>query len=277
VATHSPDQSVKLRVVDCQKLRSLEKRYFRKFIGDHASWNGDSGSAEPGDVSNQSASAKGEPANSALQSPPTAKYHPECPNILIYEAAEGSLGILSQFVDDTQIFLKVIEAAKQICRFDDPDYHAPASYNDLLSYYNQRDHKVIDRHLIETALDKLALCVIEVHTSNKFRDYEEQYQYMLRNLDPNSSTEKEFIEFLYGRGLRLPDEAQNRLDGIYCQPDFYYEPRIWVFCDGSPHDEPEIMRRCRTVTADMRPRQEHRVASTTEAVRLSGLHRLRRS
>ena len=150
---------------------------------------------------------------------------PECPNILIYEAAEGSLGILSQFVDDTQIFHTVIEAAKQICRFDDPDYHAPASYNDLLSYYNQRDHKVIDRHLIETALDKLALCVIEVHTSNKFRDYEEQYEYMLRNLDPNSSTEKEFIEFLYGKGLRLPDEAQKRLDGIYCQPDFYYEPR----------------------------------------------------
>ena len=28
-----------------------------------------------------------------------------------------------------------------ICRFDDPDYRAPASYNDLLSYYNQRDHK----------------------------------------------------------------------------------------------------------------------------------------
>ena len=27
------------------------------------------------------------------------------------------------------------------------------------------------------------------------------------------------------------------MDGIYCQPDFYYEPRFWVFCDGSPHDE----------------------------------------
>ncbi len=167
---------------------------------------------------------------------------PECPNIFIYEAAEGSLGILSQFVEDTQVFHAVIEAAKEICRFDDPDYHAPASYNDLLSYYNQRDHKVIDRHLIESALDKLALCSIEVHTSTKFRDYDEQYDYMLRNLDPNSSTEREFIEYLYSNGLRLPDEAQKRLDSIYCQPDFYYEPRIWVFCDGSPHDQPEVQQ-----------------------------------
>ena len=168
---------------------------------------------------------------------------PEAPNILIYEAAEGSLGILSQFVEDTQVFLKVVEAAKQICRFDDPDYHAPASYNDLLSYYNQRDHKVIDRHLIEHALDKLALCTIEIQTNTAYRDYEEQYQSMLRHLDPNSSTERAFITFLYENGLRLPDEAQKRVEGIYCQPDFYYEPRFWVFCDGSPHDEEATQQR----------------------------------
>jgi hypothetical protein len=134
--------------------------------------------------------------------------------------------------------LRVIEAAKQICRFDDPDYKAPASYNDLLSYYNQRDHKVIDRHLIKDALDKLALCSIEIQTNTAYRDYEEQHQSMLRHLDPTSSTEREFIAFLFKNGLRLPDEAQKRVDGIYCQPDFYYEPRFWVFCDGSPHDEP---------------------------------------
>jgi hypothetical protein len=41
----------------------------------------------------------------------------------------------------------------------------------------------------------------------------------------------------------LPDEAQKRVEGIYCQPDFYYEPRFWVFCDGSPHDDHETKRR----------------------------------
>jgi len=168
---------------------------------------------------------------------------PDSPNILIFEAAEGSLGILSQFVEDTQIFHKVIAAAKEVCRFHDPAYLAPASYDDLLSYYNQRDHKVIDRHLIEDALDKLALCSVEIQTNSGFRNYDEHYESMLRHLDPNSSTERSFITFLYENGLRLPDDAQRRVEGIFCQPDFYYEPRFWVFCDGSPHDEEGVQQR----------------------------------
>lgn len=168
---------------------------------------------------------------------------PDAPNILLYEAAEGSLGILSQFVDDVPTFHKVVEASKQICCFDDPKYLAPASYNDLLSYYNQRDHKVIDRFLIRDALEKLALCTIEIQTNTGFRDYEEQYQAMQRGLDPNSSTERVFIKYLYDHGLRLPDAAQKRVEGIYCQPDFYYNPRFWVFCDGSPHDDEKVGER----------------------------------
>src|ERR1035441_9922082 len=80
-------------------------------------------------------------------------------------------------------------------------------------------------------------------TNAGYRDYEEQYQSMLRHLDPNSSTERAFITFLYENSLRLPDEAQKRVEGIYCQPDFYYEPRFCVFCDGSPHDEEAIRQR----------------------------------
>jgi hypothetical protein len=38
----------------------------------------------------------------------------------------------------------------------------------------------------------------------------------------------------------LPDDAQKRVDGLYVQPDFYYHPRIWVFCDGTPHDDPAV-------------------------------------
>jgi hypothetical protein len=165
---------------------------------------------------------------------------PEAPNILLYEAAEGSLGILSQFVEDVNVFHNVINQAIALCRFDDVEYKGPASYDDLLSYYNQRDHRIIDRHLIKDALEKLRICSIEIQTNTSFGSYEEQYQALLRNLDPNSSTERKFINHLYENGLRLPDAAQKRVEGLYVQPDFYYEPRIWVFCDGTPHDEPAV-------------------------------------
>ena len=155
----------------------------------------------------------------------SAMGNPECPNIFLYEAAEGSLGILSQFVDNVTTFRRVIEMAEQVCRFDDEEYKAPASYDDLMSYYNQRDHQRLNRFLIRDALSKLKLADIEIQVSAVFRDYEDQYQHMLRHLDPNSSTERVFIKHLYQNGLRLPDATQKRVPGIYCQPDFYYKPR----------------------------------------------------
>jgi len=164
----------------------------------------------------------------------------QAPNILLFEAAEGSLGILSQFVDDVNVFHRVIEQAKKLCRFDVESYKGPASYDDLLSYYNQRDHKTIDRHLIQDALEKLRICTIEIQTNDSFASYDGQYQSLLRTLDPNSSTERKFIDYLYENGLRLPDAAQKRVEGLFVQPDFYYEPRIWVFCDGTPHDSPAV-------------------------------------
>lgn len=167
----------------------------------------------------------------------------EAPNVLIYEAAEGSLGILSQFVESIEIFNKVIEAAIQICRYDDDSYLAPASYDDLLSYYNQRDHISINRFLIKDALEKLRIATIEIGSNKAFANYEEHYQKMRQSLDPNSSTELKFIEYLYANGLRLPDSAQKRVEGIYCQPDFFYEPSTWIFCDGTPHDDPEVRMR----------------------------------
>lgn len=164
----------------------------------------------------------------------------EAPNILLYEASEGSLGILSQFVTDVDIFHKVVEQAIALCRYDDEKYKGPASYDDLLSYYNQRDHKIIDRHLIKDALQKLLICNIEIQANPNYKNYEAHYQALLRAFDPSSTTERKFLDHLYHHGLRLPDAAQKRVEGIFVQPDFYYEPRIWVFCDGTPHDEAAV-------------------------------------
>jgi hypothetical protein len=164
----------------------------------------------------------------------------KAPNILIYEASEGSLGILSRFADSHETLRRVVEKARQLCRYDDSTYKAKASYDDLLSYYNQRDHLRIDRFAIREALDKLIACSVEVQTSNDYADYDSHYQSLLTAVDPNSSLERDFLDFLYNNNLRLPDRAQKQSPGIYCQPDFYYESRIWVFVDGSVHDKPEV-------------------------------------
>ena len=62
-------------------------------------------------------------------------------------------------------------------------------------------------------------------------------------MDSNSSTEETFLKFLYNHRLKLPDEAQKAVPGIYCQPDFYYAPDTWIFCDGSPHDKLEVQEK----------------------------------
>jgi hypothetical protein len=152
-------------------------------------------------------------------------------------------------------YFSVADADMSLLRFDDPDYHEPASYDDLLSYYNQRDHTIIDRFLIQDALNKLQVCRLQRHTGSSADDYDQQYQTLSRRIDPNSSTEREFLDYLYRHDLRLPDAAQKLVDGIYVQPDFFYKPDIWVFCDGSPHDKPDIQaddRRKRDAIRDQR-------------------------
>ena len=165
------------------------------------------------------------------------------PNIFLYEASEGSLGILSQFIEDKDVFKNVISEAIKVCRYDDESYKDEASYSDLLSYYNQRFHEVVNRFEIKDALEKLHICDVEIITNASFNDYEEQYQQLQKGIDPNSDTELPFLDHLYNNGLRLPDSAQKTVDGIYCQPDFFYEPDVWVFCDGIHHDKPEVIKR----------------------------------
>jgi hypothetical protein len=173
----------------------------------------------------------------------------DSPNLMIYENAEGSLGILAQIVHHPATFQRLIEKAIDLCRFDDPEYKAPASYDDLLSYYNQRYHSEVDRFAIQQPLELLRNCKVEpsqTHEANY--DYEQHYRDLIAAYDKNSSTERVFLDFLFQNKLRLPDRAQDRHKDLYVQPDFVYETngvRTWIFCDGTPHDDPDIQERDR--------------------------------
>ncbi|HPK16943.1 MAG TPA: DEAD/DEAH box helicase, partial [Clostridia bacterium] len=175
--------------------------------------------------------------------------NPDSPNLLMFESSEGSLGVMASMVREKDGWQRVINEAWKVCRYDETEYLDKASYKDLLSYYNQPDHPVIDRFLIKQSLERLRTARIEVG-ARESGTYDEQYQRLLTEYDTSSSTEKKFLDYLYERGLRLPDEAQKRIPGLYCQPDFYYEPKqgqnplpVHVFCDGMPHDNEEVMMR----------------------------------
>ena len=173
----------------------------------------------------------------------------EIANIMVFESSEGSIGVLSQLAKDQAEFQRVIAKAYELCHFKDeqdlrPDL-GPASYNDLLSYYNQRDHEKIDRYLIKETLERLMNCEIELKGHRQAGSYDDHYHHLLQTYDQSSATEKVFLDHLYAKGLRLPDHAQPTLSeeyGVYIMPDFQYDDHTFVFCDGTPHDDPTVAR-----------------------------------
>ncbi|MBN2280819.1 MAG: DEAD/DEAH box helicase [Candidatus Marinimicrobia bacterium] len=178
--------------------------------------------------------------------------NPEKPNIMIYEAAEGSLGILSQLIENPAKFKELfVEAYKVIhynpeTRKDNHPELPKANYEDILSYYNQCFHSVLDRHSIAPALEKLMDCSVERITGQRNR--ESHYQYLLDTYDKSSEMELKLIKYLYNNGYSLPDKAQVNMEEYYISIDFVYQHAsgpVLVFCDGSVHDDPKLKQQDR--------------------------------
>ena len=171
------------------------------------------------------------------------------PNILIYENAEGSLGVLSRLVHEPNAYREVVQRAYDIC-FNKPELTqdelsglTPADYSNLLNYYNQLYHQQIDIRLIYRTLKLMQESKVELHSAGQTLGYDEQYAALEAARDRNSSTEYEFLKYLHDNHLRLPDKAQPMFpEEYYVQPDFMYGDRIVVFCDGTPHDRPEVQQ-----------------------------------
>ena len=170
------------------------------------------------------------------------------PNLFIYENAQGSLGVLSRLVEEPESYRAVVNRAYEICydTLDELpqekiDKLPPADYTNLLNYYNQPFHPVIDIRRIYNALRIMMEAKVEVRSAGQTLSYDELYERLEAERDHNSSTEYEFLKYLHDHRLRLPDKAQPMFPGeYYVQPDFQYGDRIVVFCDGTPHDLPEV-------------------------------------
>lgn len=187
-------------------------------------------------------------------------------NILIYEASEGSLGVLSRIVSDSDLFKQIAAAAWRVCQYDKPGYKDFASYSDLLNYYNQPHHNIINRFSIRQLLDDLKGEDTRVEVLGKkekisykqpedkqpeetsdaaalgsvSREYEAHYRHLLETCDEDSELERRFLQELYSRRRQLPDAAGKPVPGLKVVPDFFYAPDVFIFCDGSVHDRPDI-------------------------------------
>ena len=124
-----------------------------------------------------------------------------------------------------------------------------ACYNCLLSYTNQREHAVLDRHAIKDWLMLLAGAETRAGGGNQTR--EGAREALLARCA--SELERRFVRFLDAGGYRLPDRAQPLLAEYGTRPDFYYDgTQACVYVDGPYHDYPERHARDREVAARLR-------------------------
>ena len=135
-----------------------------------------------------------------------------------------------------EIFLKAYEICGYdlLTKEDKFPNRAKASYDDLLSYYNQTDHTKIDRHSIIKALE---LLIASKPDDTIGGSYEERYEELEKGLHHRSPGERELLEYLFQNGYRLPDYTNYNMEKYFIQPDFVYkrEPLALIFVDGGIH------------------------------------------
>lgn len=169
--------------------------------------------------------------------------------LLFFEAAEGGAGVLRRLLDDPAKLGEVAREALSICHFD-PDtgadmQHAPhatevceaACYDCLLSYGNQRDHRLLDRQQVRDLLMALGAATVKAAPGSASPD--EHFQLLRQRCD--SGLERKFLDLLAAQRRRLPSHAQKLVAKAQARPDFLYaEQQVAVYIDGPVHDQPDI-------------------------------------
>lgn len=160
-------------------------------------------------------------------------------NIMLYESTEGSIGVLKDLAKNPAKLRDIFKKAYEIIGYDNATHEdkfperPKASYDDLLSYYNQGDHSKINRHSIKGALE---LLITSNPDDTKGSTYEEKYEALKKGLHHRSPGEQKLLDFLFTNGYRLPDYTNYNMEKFYVQPDFVYEKeKALIFVDGGIH------------------------------------------
>jgi hypothetical protein len=169
--------------------------------------------------------------------------------MLFTESAEGGAGVLRRIVSEPGALRDVATTALELLHFDpatgDDLGHAEGTderceqgcYDCLLSFGNQAEHALIDRHRVHDLLIELSSTTTGAGAGGQSRSD------LVRELKAmsDSDLERRFVEWIDEHGFRLPDRAQVHVVGADARPDFVYDlpsGPIAVFVDGPVHDAP---------------------------------------
>jgi very-short-patch-repair endonuclease len=172
--------------------------------------------------------------------------------ILLYESAEGGAGVLRRLLDEPDALAEVAREALRLCHFD-PETGAnqrralraqedceAACYDCLMNYYNQREHRLLDRQAIREILLSLARSrVLAGPTEQPRSTHLEQLMRLA-----GSELERSWLRLLEEHSQRLPSHAQHLIESCATRPDFYYqEYQAAIYIDGHYHDYAERRKR----------------------------------
>jgi superfamily II DNA/RNA helicase/very-short-patch-repair endonuclease len=167
--------------------------------------------------------------------------------LLFYEASEGGAGVLRRLIDEPEALSEVALVALDLCHYtaDGNDLlHAPgvtencetACYYCLMTYANQRDHRLLDRKKVFTMLRMLAQTKVHLSTTERPRAQELLQLTQQSTLD----IEQRWLQMLQEGGYRLPSATHKQLDFCNATPDFLYEEQqVVIYVDGGAEEYPE--------------------------------------
>ncbi len=175
--------------------------------------------------------------------------------ILFYESSEGGAGALRQLVKDPSAFSDVARSALDICHYDpetgedlekallSDEVCEAACYDCLMSYYNQREHRLLDRKIIRDLLFEYKEAKTKTSPVSIARDEHHEQLHRLCQ----SEFEEKWLDYLHQNGYRLPSKAQHLIADCNTRPDFLYEEDyVAIYVDGYHHLDEK--RRERDVT-----------------------------